>query len=160
MTAPVSFTVEHHFHASPERVWDELVDWKGHESWIPATRVDVGPGEPTDVGTEFVATTGIGPLALPDRMRVTSCEWDADANAGRCEVEKLGPVLTGRAGFTVSPAEADGADLVWFEEVQVRYAPSFVGPALGRVGATGFRSAMKRLAKLLAQPSAANTRSG
>ncbi|MEM8619006.1 MAG: SRPBCC family protein [Actinomycetota bacterium] len=158
--APVSFTVEHQFTAPPERVWDELVDWKGHERWIPATRVEVGLGEPTDVGTEFVATTGVGPLALPDRMRVTSCEWDAAARTGRCAVAKLGPVLTGHAGFMVSPVEADRADLIWFEEVQVRYAPAFLGPVLGRVGAAGFRSAMNRLARLLAQPSGVDTHSG
>ncbi len=150
--APVSFTVAYRFDAPPGRVWDELVDWKGHERWIPATRVDVGPGEPTDVGTQFVATTGFGPLALPDRMRVISCDWDAETVSGRCEVEKLGPVLTGRAGFTVSPADAGRTDMVWFEDVQVRYAPRFLGRALGRVGAIGFRSAMKRLAKLLSRP--------
>ncbi|MEM9514215.1 MAG: SRPBCC family protein [Actinomycetota bacterium] len=155
--APVSFTVEYRFDAPPGHVWDELVDWKGHERWIPATRVDVGPGEPTEVGTEFVATTGVGPVALPDRMRVASCEWDAKTLSGRCEVEKLGPVLTGRAGFTVSPSEAGRTDLVWFEDVQVRYAPALLGRALGRIGALGFRSAMKRLAAQLNESSAAPT---
>ena len=41
--ATVQFDVVHPFDAPARAVWDELVDWKGHEAWIPATRVAVGP---------------------------------------------------------------------------------------------------------------------
>ncbi|MBT6444851.1 MAG: SRPBCC family protein, partial [Acidimicrobiaceae bacterium] len=65
--AKVVFTVNHHFAADPQAVWDELADWAGHANWIPATRVEVAPGDPLAVGAEFTAWTGYGPLKLEDR---------------------------------------------------------------------------------------------
>lgn len=146
--ADVSFVVRTSFDALPRRVWDELVDWKGHEAWIPATRVTVGGGDPTAVGAEFTAFSGYRPLVLEDRMRVVRCDWDDDRSAGDCEVEKLGPVLTGRAGFTVEP-EGAGSVVVWTEEVVVPRTPSFAAPIVARIGAAGFKIAMRRLAKQL-----------
>lgn len=146
--ADVRFEVRSEFEASPRAVWDALVDWKGHEAWIPATRVDVGPGDPTAVGATFTAFTGFGPLALEDRMRVVRCDWTAASSSGDCEVEKLGPILTGSAGFTVAP-DGDGSVVVWVEDVTVRYAPQFLAPLLSRIGAAGFRVGMRKLAKQL-----------
>lgn len=156
--ANVRFEVPYHFAAAPQRVWDELVDWAGHAEWIPATRVEVDAGDPTAVGATFTAWTGFGPLALEDRMRVAACEWDADAESGRCEVDKLGPVLRGQAGFTVRP-EGAGTGLVWFEDVEVRFVPGFVAPLVARLGAAGFRAGMRRLAKLLAARAVADATS-
>jgi hypothetical protein len=126
-----------------------LVDWSGHANWIPMTRVDVEPGDPTAVGSRFTATTGLGPLALPDRMEVVHCDWDDDSSTGTCEVAKLGPVLRGRAGFTVRP-DGDGTALDWLEDVTVPYTPQFLAPVLGWLGAQGFSAGMRKLAKLLA----------
>ena len=36
--------------ATPERVWDELVDWRGQDRWIPLTHV-------RPVGTPFLSRT-------------------------------------------------------------------------------------------------------
>jgi hypothetical protein len=153
--AHVRFEVHQQFESSSRDVWDELVDWKGHEAWIPVTTVDVGPGDPTDIGATFTATTGFRPLALEDRMRVTRCEWNDDTDSGECEVEKLGPILTGSASFTVAP---DGAGSVvnWYEDVTVPYAPQFVAPVLGWLGAMGFRTGMRKLAKLLVRSRSGN----
>jgi len=150
--AHVAFEVRHRFEASEKVVWDELVDWAGHAAWIPMTRVDVEPGEPTAVGHRFTATTGLGPLALPDRMEVRQCDWDEATSTGTCEVAKLGPVLTGRAGFTVRP-DGDGASLEWVEDVAMPYTPQFLAPVLAWLGAAGFSLGMRKLAKLLAQRS-------
>ena len=88
--ANVRFTVTQPFDAPARTVWDALIDWKGHETWIPATKVEIHTdGDPTAIGSEFTATTGYGPLALPDTMRVTRCAWDDGAGTGDCEVEKL-----------------------------------------------------------------------
>ena len=149
--APVSFNVVHDFDAPPRALWDELVDWKAHEAWIPMTRMELDPGDPTAVGATFTAFTGLGPLALEDRMRVAECDWDEASESGICVVDKLGPVLSGRAGFTVS-ATPDGSRIDWFEDVEVKYLPGFVAPVAARIGASGFRQGMKRLAKALAQP--------
>ncbi len=156
--ANVSFEVHYSFDASPQRVWDEMVDWKGHENWIPMTRVDVPPTDATVVGSEFTAWTGLGPLSLKDHMRVTQCDWDAASSVGTCQVEKLGPVLRGTAGFTVRPGSTDETtDLVWFEDVTIGRVPQFVAPVLAKLGAIGFRQGMGSLNKLLSTRQPATT---
>ena len=152
--AHIEFEVHHRFEASPRTVWDELVDWAGHADWIPMTRVEVESGDPTAVGARFTATTGLGRLALPDRMEVLQCSWDDAKATGRCEVAKLGPVLEGRAEFTVRP-DGDGAALEWLEDVTVPYTPQVLSPVLGWLGGAGFSAGMRKLAKLLTERSSA-----
>ena len=135
--AAVTFTVRHDFGAPVRALWDELVDWKGHEAWIPMTRVEVGEGDPTDVGHEFTAWSGLGKLALEDRMRVAECDWDDQGQTGRCTVDKLGPVLTGQAGFTVT-GSGGTSSIEWFEQVEVKYLPAFLAPVAAKLGASRF----------------------
>ena len=147
--AKIVFEVPYSFAASPRTVWDELIDWKGHEKWIPLTRVHLEPGDPTVIGAGFTAWTGVGRISLEDRMRVKELDWDDARSTGRCEVEKLGPILRGTAGFTVEPGRSGGGtDLVWFEDVSVRYVPRFLAPIVSAIGAGGFKQGMRRLAKL------------
>lgn len=148
MTADVSFEIQHRFDTSPREVWDALVDWEGHAAWIPATRVELGEGDPTTPGFTFTAWTGVRLLALKDEMRVAECAWDAADQRGRCVVEKLGPVLLGRAGFTVA-GEEGGTIVEWFENVTVRRAPRFLGSILTWFGSRGFRFGMRRLERQL-----------
>ena len=150
MPAPVSFTVVHNFDQPPREVWDELIDWKGHEQWVPMTRVELGPEPQDQPGATFMAFTGVWKLGLPDNMRVSVLEWDDESASGRCEVEKLGPILSGTAGFTVVP-EGDGARVEWIEDVEVKYTPGFAAPIAAKLGAAGFKQGMKRLAKVLAR---------
>lgn len=148
--AQVQLSLDHHFEAPPQVVWDALVDWKGHEQWIPATRVELhGPGDPTAVGSEFTAWSGIGRrLALEDRMRVDVLEFDASTSSGSCRVTKLGPLLGGWAEFIVAPAGA-GTVVTWIEDVTIPRVPQFLAP-LGRViGVAGFRFGLSRLEKML-----------
>ncbi len=147
--AAVRFEVRQPFATPAREVWDALIDWKGHEAWIPATKVEIHTdGDPTAVGAEFTATTGYRPLALPDRMSVVRCDWDEATGSGDCEVEKHGPVLLGRAGFTVSPTDG-GSEVVWLEDVTVRYLPGLFAPIARWAGAFGFRMGMRKLAKQL-----------
>lgn len=148
--AHVQFEVRRDFDTPARLVWDELVDWKGHEQWVPMTRVDVAAGEPTAIGAQFTAWTGLGRLALEDRMEVARCEWSDDTESGECEVTKVGPMLHGRAGFTIEP-KGEGSELVWCEDVRVPYVPQFLAPIVGRIGAFGFRMAIRRLAKLVSK---------
>ena len=145
---PVRFTVEVEFDAPPREVWDQLVDWKGHEAWIPMTRVEVDGDDPTAIGSTFVAWSGPGPLALEDRMRVDTCTWSEDTRSGECEVAKLGPVLRGRAGFTVEPS-GGGSTVAWLEDVTVPHLPRFLAPVAAFAGSIGFRFGMWRLGRLL-----------
>jgi hypothetical protein len=146
----VHFVVTSDFDSSSQVVWDELVNWKGHEAWIPATRVQVDGDDPTAAGATFTAWTGLGPLALEDRMRVTECTWAEATQRGSCEVEKLGPVLRGRAEFTVEP-RGRGARVEWTEDVTVRWLPRLFAPVVARLGAMGFKIGMRRLNRMLVQ---------
>ena len=144
MRAHVKFEVRRYFDASPRELWDELVDWKAHEQWIPMTRVELGEGDPTAPGHVLTAWTGPGPLALEDVMRVEECEWDDEGQFGTCVVEKLGPVLSGHAGFTILTS-GSGATMEWFEDVSVKYVPSILAPIVRRLSAAGFSFGMRRL---------------
>lgn len=141
--ASIEFVVDVHLpHAAPE-AWNRLVDWGSHGDWVPATRSQVLQGDGSE-GTEFVAITGRFPLRLVDRMRVVQL----DVPALTAEVEKLGPVLTGRAGFTVS-GEGPNCTVHWFERVRVPLVPQFFAPLIELVSAAAFRHALRRMERLL-----------
>jgi len=144
------FSVIVDFDTRPRVVWDELVDWKAHEAWIPATRVEVDGDDPIAIGATFTAWTGFGKLALEDRMRVTECIWDETTEGGSCQVEKLGPVLRGHAGFTVA-LNGQGARVEWIEDVTVRWLPRLMAPVAAWFGALGLKLGMRRLNRMLAQ---------
>ena len=155
--AKIHFDVRHHFDQPTKVVWDELVDWERHADWIPATKMEVKPGDPTEAGYEFNARSGFGPLALVDTMRVLSCTWNDAGESGDCQVEKIGPILYGQAGFTVKP-DGSGCVVDWIEEIEVRRVPQFLAPIAAWLGATGFKQGMKSLAKLLAKRSSQSER--
>lgn len=152
----IGFIVTHDFITPPHKVWEEMIDWEAHGDWVPATRVEIDDGDPRAVGGTFTAYTGVGPLMLVDRMEVLAIDWDPETSTGYCEVAKIGPVLDGKAGFTLT-SHGNGARIVWFEDVTVDRLPSFIdplGPLLSKVGALGFSFAMKRFdSSLRAVPS-------
>ena len=146
--ALIDFTVSHQFHAPSRAVWDEMIDWPNHAKWIPATRMEVDSSDYQVEGATFTGYTGLWKLALVDRMRISAIEWDEATALGSCEVEKLGPVLQGRAGFDVSP-HGDGSNVDWFEQVTVPYLPKLLAPIVSKLSALGFAFGMRRLAKIV-----------
>ena len=154
--ADVRFSVVHDSDVAPTTMWQELIDWKGHEKWVPSTYVEVhSTGGAFGIGDTFTAWTGPAPttkigqrLSLEDRMRVDERNFDAATSSGNCLVTKLGPLLSGTASFTVAP-HGGGSRVVWNERVAVKYAPQLLAPLLGRIGAIGFRLSLARLSKLL-----------
>lgn len=146
--AAIEFTVTHDFDVTAQVLWDEMVDWESHSAWIPATTVEVDPGDPVAVGATFTGITGYGPLKLVDPMVITVIDWNQATGRGECEVEKLGPMLVGQAGFVVE-STTTGSRIEWFERVTVRYLPRFLSPLVSKAGALGFSFAMKRLAKVI-----------
>ncbi len=139
------------FRSSPKRVWDALVDRKGHEGWVPATRVEFDDPADQDVGSTFTAWTGFRPLRLEDRMRVTKLVWDDTTESGESDLEKLGPVLFGRAGFTVTAHEG-GARVEWLEDVTIAQLPGVLSRPASMIAAVGFKLALRRLERRLARP--------
>lgn len=90
--------------ASPEQLWDVLVDWTGQHRWIPFTSVEVVQGTGRDVGDRVLAVSRPGPgrrrHGLVDRMRLTRV-----IPGHLLEVEHLGPQFRGRGEFKLVVAE-------------------------------------------------------
>jgi len=144
--ARVQFTVTRDISLPAETVFAELIDWKAHEDWVPLTKVEIHNGD-GGAGTEFTATSGVGPLALPDRMRIDSL----DADAMTVHVTKLGPVLTGIVELSVTSTGASTCRLDWFEDVRVPVLPQFLAAPVGAAARQGFTTSIKKMAKKLAR---------
>lgn len=140
--ADVDFTVVRGIPLPARAVFEELVDWAGHAEWVPLTRVEIltGDGGP---GTEFIATSGIGPAALPDRMRVESL----DAEAMTVAITKIGPVLSGEVRLRVVSTGETSCRLEWVEEIRVPYAPQFLARPIAAAARRAFSSAITRMVK-------------
>lgn len=143
--ARVAFTVERDLAFPADRVFEELIDWRGHARWVPLTRVVVESGD-GGVGTVFVATSGVGPLALADRMRVDAM----DPVTRTVLVTKIGPVLTGVVRLAVAPTGASTSRLDWGEDIRVPVLPQFLARPVAAAAAKGFRMSIDRLAGQLA----------
>lgn len=143
--ARVQFTVTRDIPLPAETVFAELIDWKAHEDWVPLTKVEIHYGD-GGAGTEFTATSGVGPLALPDRMRIDSL----DAEAMTVHVIKLGPVLTGTVDLSVTSTGASTCRLEWFEDVRVPVLPQFLAAPVAAAARQGFTTSIKKMAKKLA----------
>ena len=144
--ARVRFTVTRDLNLPADAVFAELIDWKAHEDWVPLTKVVIHSGD-GGAGTEFTATSGLGPLALPDRMRIDSL----DAETMTVHVTKLGPVLTGTVELKVTPTGATSCRLDWFEDVRVPVLPQFLATPVGAAARQGFTTSIKKMAKKLAK---------
>jgi hypothetical protein len=125
-------------------VFDELIDWKSHANWVPLTRVQVLSGE-GGPGTEFVATSGIGPLALPDRMRVD----ELDPVAMTVGITKIGPLLTGQVHLSVTRMSDTSSRLEWVEDIRVPGVPRFLAKPVAAAARKGFQTSITRMARRL-----------
>jgi polyketide cyclase/dehydrase/lipid transport protein len=162
---PLRLEVARVLRASPQRVWDELVDWRGQDRWIPLTQVRVAGLRTEGLGTRVSALSGFWlgrlPVGLLDRFVVTG--WTppgADpTRAGELAVLHLGPYFTGEGSFKVLPDPA-GARLVCTEvfslpggapvEALVRLAL----PVMRR----GFAASLDTFAGLVEQPAGSDRR--
>ncbi len=142
--AQVRFRVTRELAIPARTVFGELVDWRGHADWVPLTRVRIesGDGGP---GTVFVATSGIGPLALPDRMRVEALDHDLMT----VRIVKIGPVLTGVVDLSVAELGEQRSRLDWLEDIRVPYLPQFLARPVAYAARRGFETSIDRLAKRL-----------
>lgn len=103
---------------APAEVFAVLGNFRDYGRYQPLTRIRATPG-PVGPGWSFIAHTGPGPLAVPDRMVVT--EWEPDRSF---TIVKLGPLLDGGARVHLTP-EGDGTRVVWDEEITPR--PGWAG---------------------------------
>lgn len=142
MTTTVSFELSRIVPMTPELAWQCLTDWRSHGEWIPLTRVEADPDDPDG----FTAWSGIGRLALEDRMRLI--DRRVDDFGRRARIAKLGPVLVGEAEFSVSAGiTTDSAVVQWREVVSVRHLPQMLAPLAAWIGKHLFTMALGRLAR-------------
>ncbi|WP_406174788.1 SRPBCC family protein [Streptomyces sp. NBC_00996] len=103
--------------------WRCLTDWPRHADVVPLTRVTVLTPPPTREGTVFVARSGAGPLAFEDPMEVVTWQPPRDEGPGTCRLVKRGTFVTGWAEIEVRPAADGGSQVLWREELRVRWLP-------------------------------------
>jgi hypothetical protein len=138
---PITFSTTLTVSKPADYVFAEITNWGSHSSWIPATTITVHKENPD----EFTAWTGIGPIKLEDRMRVTN--KTASVTGGECTLEKLGPAITGSAIVRVTAINDNQCRIEWDETVYVPYTPSFVAAALGVLPKALFTVSLKRFRK-------------
>lgn len=120
--------------APAAQVWAAVIDWERQGAWLPLTRVEVTEAAPGGgLGTRIVAWTGLGRLAVADRMTVT--EWDPPH---RARVTKTGRLMRGSAWFEVRELGPDRARLTWGEALEPPPGP--VGRPVGAVLGLGTRA--------------------
>ena len=145
--------------ASPERVWDELVDWPRQDLWIPFTHVEATSSRTAGLGTRVAALSGFRlgpvPVGLLDRFVVTG--WTPpgtrDGQPGELAVLHLGPYFTGEGSFKVLPDPA-GCRLVCTEVFAVpggAVVESVLRLALP-VMRRGFAASLDTFARLVERP--------
>ena len=136
------FIVTRDLALSADVAFAELIDWRGHAEWVPMTRVTIeeGDGGP---GTVFVATSGLGPAALPDRMRVD----ELDPTAMTVRVTKIGPVLTGYVDLSVTATGESASRLTWLEDIRVPFLPQLLARPVGAAARKAFEMSIDRMAR-------------
>jgi carbon monoxide dehydrogenase subunit G len=117
--------------ASVDRVWAALTDWDRQGEWMLGTRVRGTVGDGRGVGGQIEAVTGIGPLRIRDKMRVT--RWEPPHV---CLVVHYGRLVRGTGGFVVREHPA-GATVVWSEALDLPLG------LLGRLGWPVIRPAVR-----------------
>ncbi len=141
-------------------VWALMTDWPAHGRWVPLTTVRVLTPLAGGVGARFVghsslAVVGLDRLGFDDPMEVTLWRPPSGTGPGRCEVRKLGRVVTGTAAFDVVPTPtADGTPLtrvVWEEDIGIspRALTRFLGPLVSLAGRLAFTATLRTMGREL-----------
>ncbi len=142
--------------ASPQAVWDVLVDWSGQSRWIPFTQVRVITDHDAGLGVRASALSGVRwggvPVGLLDYFVVTG--WSPPAEGGaELEVLHLGPYFTGEGVFALT-CDGDQTLITCTEMINVpggRAVELLVRLALPVMRA-GFAYSLRSLAQLAARP--------
>jgi hypothetical protein len=133
--------------ATPQQVWDVLVDWPRQREWMLGTNVrPVGP-QHHGPGARLAAFTGAGPLGFTDEMVVV--EWEPPV---RCVVRHTGALVRGTGAFEVFALPHGRARLVWTEDVDLPWGRvgALGWPLVRPAVAAGVRASLRRFGRLVA----------
>lgn len=106
-----------HVEATPQQVWDVLVDWENQPRWMADARsVKVTSPHRAGADVTVVCATDIAlGIVVDDPMLVT--EWEEPRVLG---VRHLGRVIRGVGAFELDQT-AHGTALTWWEEAEVPF---------------------------------------
>jgi carbon monoxide dehydrogenase subunit G len=143
------FTVSVEVRAPAAKVWAALTDWRNHARWAPLTTVRLTTERMDGLGAGFVARSGLGPLGFDDPMTVVRWEPPQGDAPGRCDVDKHGRVIRGKAWFVVVPRPDDRCRVDWFEDVTVvpHRLDRVTGGLVALAGRAGFGQALRKMAR-------------
>lgn len=131
---PVAIEVSETMPGPIDVVWALITDWENLGDWqLEARDFTVLSEQREGIGVEAEATVKIGGIATRDKVRVSG--WEPPK---RLAIEHRGWV-SGAGEMHLTPLGGDRTHLFWREEL---YPP--LG-ALGALGLTGFRPAMRRI---------------
>ncbi|MGB5951003.1 MAG: SRPBCC family protein [Ornithinimicrobium sp.] len=136
-----TFDLARRVNASPRHTFEVFSDFANHGDFIPLTTM-ITDSHPMGVGWRFTGRTGLGPLALVDKMVITV--WDPPHEF---RIEKLGPMVDGWAHVHFS-AEGTDTRVVWRERIVARPAPVGRGlaPVLDPLNRRMFGRALDKMA--------------
>lgn len=119
---------------APAVAFAALTDLAEHTEHVPLTDVEV-PEQGLALGSEVIAWTRLGPLAVADRMLVTALE-----PGRRLRLVKTGRFLHGWADITVrpDPDRPGGSSIVWQEELWLPGLKTLTRPIGDRLAAVLF----------------------
>ena len=119
--AQVSESVE--VDASPQQVWDTLVDWDSQGDWMLLTRVRGTEQDGQGVGGGIEGFTGLGRVGVLDTMVIRT--WEPPH---RCIVRHTGRFVRGAGAFEVQALDGGRSRFTWAEYLELPLGP------LGRLG--------------------------
>lgn len=123
----MAFVIRRSTGLDPATAWASVTDLAAHTEHVPLTEVEVR-GPELALGTEVVAVTRLGPLAVADRMLVTALR-----PGSRLRLVKTGWFLRGWADIEVRPTPG-GAEVAWTEELWLPGLRTLTRPVGDRLG--------------------------
>lgn len=126
-------------------VFAGLADWERQREWLPFTTVTVVDGDGGE-GSRIEAVTGVGPVVLRDKMRVTRMDPPFEIR-----VVHDGRVLRGPGVLRCTPLNGDRTQVVWHEWFHLPggWPGRLAGPVLWPGSKAGMAQALRRFARLV-----------
>jgi len=110
-----------------EVLWRKVMDWERQGDWMLATEVRHTGGDGRSPGSQWNATTGLGPLAVVDTIELVEL---AEGGPWRAVVRHTGRVIKGDGVFEVAELGPRRSRFTMAERLDLPFG------ALGRVGWT------------------------
>lgn len=131
---------------SPREAWARVLDLRGHDRFIPFTRITQGLATADELhpGHLFTGRTAVGPLGFDDVMTVESITPPTGSAPGRARIVKGGPLVLGAVDLTVS-AHDGGSTVRWSQNLGVARLGRGGSWVAGAVAPLLYRPLLKRL---------------